>query len=1164
MSYLPEQHAGVCQLDSALFWRWDWERDPCIRAVFVDALPPVIVTAIAWKFFGSSRLSGARQTSSPPPPGLTVSSIDNRMWIGPLFACLALVQTLVQAVATYRLLFAEPLVTPLVLAAMVVLVSWLAATVSAVGLFRVYFQNHRSGYFGLFSPALRSFLAASLVSNLVEVYFAFFVRTLRHAPIDGDNVRLLIGLAITTTASLLLLIVRDLPNRSTAIALPDESELLVDSIDTASIDIRRLSHAAPHKQLSPEVGSSILSNALFCWVNGFLELGKRRQPQQDDLYEPPRKFTPASSWARFDAQAKPGRSLLWQLLRTFSFEIAEQAILNPVVNSLDYAQPFFMQQILRFIDDYTKDSSIGMRYGYFLAGSMLASNILLTFVEQQQAWHSRSLSIHVRNIVLFKLTQKTARRKAKEAPSHKSSDASGSKDTSEGRAYNVLSTDVSRLFKMSALAQAAFMLPWQLVVGAWYMYSLLGLAGVVGALLLVVVLRISRSIISRANSVEEELGALNDQRLATTSEVIRGIASVKLFGWGSRFMDVVGEKRAHQLKKLWQRAKVWSLIHFVTMGSMPFINFAMFAIYSTRHNVDAETIFTAIAVFMLIQRSVDWIPGLFSDAVSVVVSFRRIESYLSHPDAQSLNDRVHTGNETAVGFQDAYLTWSHSLSADIERQSGTTTPTVDSATPFALSGLDVIFPTGQLSLIGGPTGSGKSSLLSALIGEMTLLSGQVLVPTSVSDEAAVCQFGAQTTTVLDNIAYVSQEPWLRNATIRDNILFGETYNQDRYEQVLRVCALIPDLRILPAGDMSEIGERGITLSGGQKQRVALARAIYSSRQILLIDDCLSAVDAHTGNHILHKCLLNNSGLMRGRTRILVTHHMSMCLPHCQFVVLMKNGAVEFQGPPTELSDAKVARCASSDVCDDIDSGAESEDDVGPTQDELNGRRTAAAAASTDVNAVQRAHGRIVDDEIRLKGLIKLDTWRLYLTQCGGWSFVVSCMGCIVATQILATYKDYYLATRLGRHTDNNDKVMYWLVVYLAISFLSAVISTLTMLWTYRGSLLASASLHDRLLWSIIHATPRFLETTPIGRMMARFAKDIQVIDTDIMEIIFFFLRALMSAFITLVVISSTVPLFTVVGLGVLIVYADLTWSFMQAQRECKRLEATSFAPMLSL
>ncbi|KAJ2902973.1 Transporter of the ATP-binding cassette (ABC), partial [Coemansia aciculifera] len=309
--------------------------------------------------------------------------------------------------------------------------------------------------------------------------------------------------------------------------------------------------------------------------------------------------------------------------------------------------------------------------------------------------------------------------------------------------------------------------------------------------------------------------------------------------------------------------------------------------------------------------------------------------------------------------------------------------------------------------------------------------------------------------------------------------------------------------------------------------------------------------------------------------------MTMCLPHCQFVVLMRSGAVEFQGPPSQLSDDKVALYLSSACKDNGDSSsngddadadfvAESGGDSGPTQDELNAKRVAENnVGCTDSEAAQRVQGRLVEDEVRLQGLIKLETWKLYLKQCGGWPFVVSCLCCIVTTQLLATFKDYYLASKLGRGTNGGDgdsggRVLRWLVVYLAISFLSAVISALTMLWTYSGSLRASVALHDRLLRSIIHATPRFLETTPIGRMMARFAKDIQVIDTDIMEIIFFFLRSLVSAFITLVVISSAVPLFTVVGLAVLLIYADLTWTFMQAQRECKRLEATSFAPMISL
>ncbi|KAJ2007007.1 hypothetical protein GGI04_001683 [Coemansia thaxteri] len=962
---------------------------------------------------------------------------------------------------------------------------------------------------------------ASLISSVAELYFAYFVPTQRNTPsLDRDAwpglFILPIRVCIDAAAVVLLLVVRDLPQRA-GIALPDESMLATEVQENAAG--RHLFKDTKTKQVSPETGESVLSNGLFCWVNWFLAL--RDQPQLDDLYEVPSKYTPEASWARFEAHSKAGRSLGWQLAHTFKEELAVQAVLNPVFNLLDYAQPFFMQQILRFIDSYSKDQSIGIRFGLFLAVAMLAANVASTVVEQQQAWHSRLLSMKVRNIVVFLLTQKTTRRKIGSCVGN---------DSSEGRAYNVLASDVSRLSKLTTLVYVVVLLPYQQLLGAWYMYRLLGMAGVVGTLLLLVVMRVSQSLVARANAIEERLGALNDQRVATTSEIIRGIASVKLFGWGTRFIGVVGQKRALQVDQLWRRAKIWTVISLSTLGSLPFINYAMFAVYSMQHRLEAETIFTAIAVFMIVQRSVNWIPSLFAEAVSVVVSYRRIEAYLSEPDVEPLQGRISQDEAPGltVGFCDASLTWD-------DRQ-------------FSLDKLSVLFPAGQLSLIGGPTGSGKSSMLSALIGDMTLTGGKMIVPTC---EAATGQFGARADMELRDIAFVAQEPWLRNATVRDNILFGEPYEQRRYERVLRACALIPDLRVLAAGDQSEIGERGITLSGGQKQRVALARAVYSSRRILLIDDCLSAVDAQTGKHILHRCLLDNDGLMQGRTRVLITHHMAMCLPHSQFVVLLRGGRIEFQGPPSEMSGNNTFGAWTASTGSDVDI-----DTVGPPQDILNAQRAALAPSGQTL-------GRIVDDEVRLQGLIKADTWRAYFAASGGRVLVAVCLGSIVTTRLLTMYKDYYLASKL-KQADRGGDALGWLGVYLGLSLASACLSTAGLLWAYAGSLQASVALHDGLLQAVVRARPRFLETTPLGRIMARFTRDVQVIDTDIMEIVFHFQQNLVSVLLVLAGITAAVPLFAVVGGGVLVVYAHVAWRFMRAQRECKRLEATAFAPLVSL
>ncbi|KAJ1944389.1 Transporter of the ATP-binding cassette (ABC), partial [Linderina macrospora] len=648
---------------------------------------------------------------------------------------------------------------------------------------------------------------------------------------------------------------------------------------------RRLTVPGGAKPEPLELSQSHLSILLFNWVNRTLSDCRERQVSRSDLHIPPLSCQVMSAYGRFSKGAKPGQPLVWQLLSVFRYDLAVQIAYTFYNTFSDFIQPYLMQRVLRFIDEYLEDSSIGLRFGYFLAAMMLAASVVGTVVGEQQQWQSRGMSMEIRNVLVARLTRKTLRRRANESGCKDGSN----KESSDGRVYNIMTADVNRVNKLPEMFGSVLWSPCQIIIGCLYMYRLLGMAGLFGTFMIFGVVAVGQQLIVRAKRIEAQIGRYNDARLETISEIIRGIISVKLFGWGSKFIQLVGVKRAVQLEALWQKSKVWALLNLWTVGMMPVIIFFVLFIYTFTGHLDGETTFTAIAVFRVLQRSIFWMPGGVSHAISIYVSLQRIDKYLHEEDVQPAAERVESV-ESEVGFDGADLVWQQADSSAMpgdEAQLLLSTAQVEGSQPFTLRNLNVHFPLGKLTIIGGPTGSGKSSLLSALVGEMTLVSGKIHMP--MSD-----------TGLTSDIAYVSQEPWLRNATIRDNILFGAPYDLARYEETLRICGLKPDLRVFVAGDLSEVGERGITLSGGQKQRVALARAVYSKRQILLIDDCLSAVDSYTGKHILHECLANKTPLMQGRTRVLVTHHMTMCLPHCQYVVMMRRGKIVAQGTPEQV------------------------------------------------------------------------------------------------------------------------------------------------------------------------------------------------------------------------------------------------------------------------
>ncbi|KAJ2652715.1 hypothetical protein IWW40_000826 [Coemansia sp. RSA 1250] len=948
-----------------------------------------MVTLTVWKL----------STSKVKFDGSAYTGKDNRVWVGPLFLLIVLLQVAVQGFSSSNAINRLPLKSPIVLASAVQLVEWIITAGVSASQLNAFVFSRRNRHYGLFTV-----------------------------------------------------------------------------------------------QPSLELCSSMLSNLMFSWTNPFINFGspvRTSPPQVTELAEPLYQHTMSASCQRFSEHFVPDRNLAWNLLATFKAQFAWQLALNYMAAILDFTDPFLMQLFLRFINNHADGSSAGMRYGIFLVFLRLVSTIAHQMAIQHQLWSARLLNINIRNIIVNMLTQKTLRRQA-------------TSTDSEGKVHNILSSDFDGISKLPVVLLGVVKAPVRQILGAWYMYQLLGIPGLMGTLLLAIMMVLTNRLIVRAKNIEKSVKKSNDQRLSSVTDAIHGISMIKMSGWGSAFIQLIGKRRTKQLAKLWSKAKAWALINLVTTISTPLILFAMLIAYSLQHELKAEIIFTAIAVFKIVQHAINDLPGLLSMAISFYVSFKRIEAYLQGEEVQPLASRS-ADNTEEIGFANATLKWSTTNDA------------------FKLTNVNVLFPQNKLTVIGGPTGSGKSSMLAALVGEMFLQSGQVYIPT--------CQVNPTQGTTIAEIAYISQEAWLRNATIKDNILFGEAFEQPRYNDVLEICALGPDIDLLPARDLTEIGELGVTLSGGQRQRVALARALYSHKRILLIDDCLSAVDAQTASHIVRCCFSHQKHpLMQNRTCILVTHHLSLCLPYADLVVMLDNGQVAAQGTPEQV-------------------GHSYSPDSSPSNS------TGSSAATN-----QKPNGQLVKDEVRKRGAINQSL--KYLDACGGWKLLAAL---IIANQSLGLYKDYYLAGKLDGKTTALDDKQLWLVVYLLMALLAASFDIVGKLVSNIGSLQASEFFHQQLVTRLINATPRFFDTTPIGRITSVLSRDIGVIDKEVMETMFASFQSLVVLLITLAVISiNTTVLFAAVGICVFFMYVWLTLQFTRAQRECKRLESVSYAPVMSL
>ena len=426
-------------------------------------------------------------------------------------------------------------------------------------------------------------------------------------------------------------------------------------------------------------------------------------------------------------------------------------------------------------------------------------------------------------------------------------------------------------------------------------------------------------------------------------------------------------------------------------GSYLFTAITLSSISVYEGGLSPSVAFTALAVFHRLEATLSLVPGLVTDFFDAWISFDRVERFLSSPERI---DR--TIDDDSIVFEGASIDWP----SDEE-----------SLREAKLRGLNLTFPNNSISIIAGPTGAGKSLLLSAIVGEADVLCGTVRRPKPNSAFGG----GSNGSCINDwiipkTMALVAQTPWIENATIRDNILFSLPLVESRYTRVLQACALLQDLGTMEDGDMTEVGAHGISLSGGQRSRLSLARALYSRAEILVMDDIFSAVDIHVGRHILDHALTGD--VAGGRTCILATHHLQLCLPKASFLVMLKEGAVEYAGSPKDMPQSSTwipikekktdesgqYLTATSTGSPPVEEGARRKTNSSSTSDgsqmestasgNINSRSSSfAPLKEMDIDKPNKTPRKLVLEEGRETGRVKLSVYKEYFGAASAWPWV---------------------------------------------------------------------------------------------------------------------------------------------------------------------------------
>ncbi|KAI8811583.1 P-loop containing nucleoside triphosphate hydrolase protein [Cladochytrium replicatum] len=1042
---------------------------------------------------------------------------------------------------------------------------------------------------------------------------------------------------------------------------------------------------APCRIESPETKSSLFSRITFSWLDPLILLGNKKILSNKDVWNMDEGdctkhvhqiYLEIRSTKFF--KDRPMAALFY----TIRSPLIRQLNASAIVGFLSIASPFWLSKILGWLQ---QDSSTrnNMSIWLYLLG-MFCTDLARTVFEGQQYFYGSRTGLQARCILIAEIYEKSLRRlPLSDGPSKPKVDvdSDGGEDDKEqksiedisiGKIVTLMSADTDRIRHYICYLHEFFVhLPVAIICSLSFLVLVMGWSALIGVAALFALLPAGHLLGKMVSKFEMEELLATDKRVNLINEVLQGIRIVKFFAWESRFIERITKIRLTQLKWYAKKVFLYMVMAGLALSSSTIVTVVTFVFYTLvfKNNLTAVRAFTSLKLLKQTAFFIGQLPDRVMLLIQAKVSWDRIRDFLDqevHEKYETLLDSSDTdaveGDGSSSITNPSTISQQEEIDQKIVRMerawftyhtnSIESTPrTIEIESGFQLRDIDVVFPNGLLSVICGPTGSGKTTLLLSLLGETKLLCGRTYMPKSRMSLSEDLDSSA--------VAYAAQSPWLLNATVRENICFGLPFVRKRYSEVLRACALVKDLEGFPGGDMTMIGDKGITLSGGQKQRVCLARAAYSRAGIVLLDDPLSAVDAPTAQHLFKHCIL---GVMRNRTRLLVTHAVPLVLPRADFILVMNSGTVVGQGTPTDLEGneraAEILRREGWIALSAVSTSSPNMIDPSEDNFEMN------EAGDMD-QILDRTTFKPLNEESRDVGSVSKQVYKFYFDGMGGFillgvymiTYLLFILSDVGNTAWLATWTNapgnstasltsvqvtdrlqplcsntsvttlfrfppmvtvtgstqsilatglppliYGTVFELTQNTDSahgtcspisqipykSDEIQTlaegeieevhlseqyetgnyfplstFMIVYCTLGLATMVFDNLNYAVLIYGVYRASRAIHKRLLEGVLFAPMRFFEITPIGRILNRLSKDIQLVD-NIQWILIPFLRNGFAIVVNLLLMAYFLPSFLLAIPIIAWVYVYIAQSYLNASRELKRLESVSRSPVYAL